>query len=305
MVSAWSIYKSEEEAPEATTDEDESENGNWVADKIKDVLKTLKRHIKANYLSEMAVLATILTIAIHSTHITETNSYLMAFKGDSHELKMFEARSSFELAAVCQNNKCDSRQMNITVRNEDYRKVYPMENNTIYVDQGINVTNLPNILQIIEDSVDWDEIISDSHYKLCKRCIKASNPQLQRCKTLSFEGSKIENCRRGKQKINLEQCKIIQGKDYNRTILYVYIFFSLDACPLPNIQHGKWDTRIDSTSNRRLHIATLRCDDGYGEADAEERLCSPDGLVIGSNSQYLSPNIWSGKQPECGLPGMV
>ena len=81
-------------------------------------------------------------------------------------------------------------------------------------------------------------------------------------------------------------------------------FYLKDACPLPDIQHGKWETRIDSTPNRRIHIAKAQCNEGYLEVDVEERRCSPDGL-IDSDSQYLSPNVWSGKEPECLLIGTI
>ena len=84
----------------------------------------------------------------------------------------------------------------------------------------------------------------------------------------------------------------------------ITFFFSKDACPLPDIQHGKWETRIDSTPNTRIHFAKYICNEGYVEYDVEERRCSPNGL-IDSNSEYVLPNVWSGADPKCLPKGMI
>ena len=195
MLSAVSIFRSEEVEPEATLDEDESERGNWLAVKVKGVPGMLKRHIKTNYLSDMAVLFALLTVFIHGTHLNQTNSYLLAYKADNHEIKLFEARSSFDFSSKCQNNMCNFDQINIKLRNEDYRKVGQLKNDTVYIDVRINITNLPNMIRLIEDGLDWDKIILENRlHTVCKRCVDANNPHFQRCRTLSFESSKVEDC---------------------------------------------------------------------------------------------------------------
>ena len=53
---------------------------------------------------------------------------------------------------------------------------------------------------MIKDGLDWDRIIiENNNHQLCKRCLPAGNPLYNRCKTLSYEGYKIEDCE-GKKK---------------------------------------------------------------------------------------------------------
>ena len=92
--------------------------------------------------------------------------------------------------------------------------------------------------------------------------------------------------------------------------IYYLSLFSLcfkDACPLPGIRHGKWESRIDATQNRRIHVAKYRCHEGYLEADFEERRCSPDGILDSTveEAEYVLPNAWTGEAPECLLKGMI
>ena len=63
------------------------------------------------------------------------------------------------------------------------------------MDVTFNVTRIPGELRIIEDALDWDNIKTSSDNKhMCKRCLPASNPQHQRCVTLSLEGGQIGDC---------------------------------------------------------------------------------------------------------------
>ena len=179
MLSAWSIYQDEAK---------EVENDN-----------SGKGFIKLNYLSIISVLVTILTVALHATHLSTTNSYLFAFVANNHELKMFEGRTSFDIASFCQEGKCDFSHANII--NQDYRKLQPLEHNTIYIDEKINITDLPKKFRLIMDGLDWDRIINENtDHKLCKRCLAAGKPQYNRCKTLSYEGYNIEDCKSKKIK---------------------------------------------------------------------------------------------------------
>ena len=76
-------------------------------------------------------------------------------------------------------------------------------------------------------------------------------------------------------------------------------FLFTETCPLPEIPNGKWSLTIDVTPLRRIHIASYRCDEGYLlVADEEERRCSPEG-IFDSKNNYIEPNEWSGKEPEC------
>ena len=193
MLSAWSIYQSEAEEVE----EDNSENDRTMIEKILGLHLVIKRFIKLNYLSIISVLATILTVALHATHLSTTYSHLFAFEANNHELKMFEARTSFDVSSFCQEGKCDFSQANII--NQDYRKLHPLEHNTIYVDEKINITNLPKKFRLIRDGLDWDRIINENNdRKLCKRCLEAGKPHYNRCKTLSYEGYTIEDCKGNK-----------------------------------------------------------------------------------------------------------
>ena len=80
-------------------------------------------------------------------------------------------------------------------------------------------------------------------------------------------------------------------------------FLFTETCPLPPIQNGKWNLTIEATPNRRIFVATYKCDKGYFlDADGEERRCSSDE-ILDSKSQYVLPDQWSGKEPKCLLTG--
>ena len=88
---------------------------------------------------------------------------------------------------------------------------------------------------------------------------------------------------------------------YNITTLsfiITYSLLSIETCSLPDIQNGAWESRIESTPNTRIHVAKYYCDKGYFEADSEEWRCS-SLETPNLNSQYISPNQWSGKKPLC------
>ena len=194
LLAAHSLYSSKEEDGE----NNESEGETSIAEKVRNIPKTLQRHVKANSKSDVAVLATILTVIIHSTYLPHTQSYLMAYKTNRNEINMFEGRTSFDMSGFCNKTKCDLTNLNFN--NSDYRTVELLEDYTIYVDEHINVTDLPNMVWLIEDGLDWDELVRIEGTKTCKRCTPndtPNSPQYQRCKTLSLEGSVIKDCGEG------------------------------------------------------------------------------------------------------------
>ena len=192
MLSALSMYRNEDKSNEI--DKEASGESKTCMDKLKNAPKLLKNHISKNYLSDISVLGMIIIIAIHASSVPSTNSYLLGYE-DQHELNLFEARTNFDLARYCRDNICSLNKEDSQFRNQDYRKINYLEDNIIYVDEKINASKLPTKFRLIVDALDWNDIVAKNvDHKICKRCLLASNPQHQRCTTLSFEGWNIRNC---------------------------------------------------------------------------------------------------------------
>ena len=97
--------------------------------------------------------------------------------------------------SYCKNNICKLNETNLHIRNNDYRKLDHFDEMVIYVNVNFNVTGIPGELRIIEDALDWSHIkIKSGNKKMCKRCLPGSNPQHQRCSTLSLEGGEVGDC---------------------------------------------------------------------------------------------------------------
>ena len=187
MLSSYSIYNT----PDKHEEKDEAKCKESLVQKFYNALAAIKFHILANYLSLISVIATIITVALHTANLERTNSYLLAYKTDNHEINLLEGITSFDLKSLCPDGKCDLSPMNFT--SEDYRKLPFLKNDTIYV--SVNTTKLPSTFWLIQDGLDWDRIIVENEYrKICKKCLAAGSPQYQRCKTMAFEGHKIEDC---------------------------------------------------------------------------------------------------------------
>ena len=195
ILTAVSIYKNEDNS--TPKHNETSKTTNKYVRKIQNIPRLLKSHAKENYLSDIAILGMIVIIAAHSSNVPRTNSYLIGYEhSEKHELSMFEARTTFDLNKFCKENLCNLKDFSIQIKNLDYRDVYHMDDNTIYIKVNINVTTIPKTIRIIEDAADWEDIVSNSYEeKVCKRCLPGPNPQHQRCLTLSFEGWKINDCK--------------------------------------------------------------------------------------------------------------
>ena len=192
MLSAWSIYKKDNEC--INTDHNASTEAETCMGKLKQIPKYLKLHVKDNFLSDIAIIGMVLIVALHSVYVPRTNSYLFGYI-TNQELMMFEGRTDFEIESYCKNNICKLNETNLHIRNKDYRKLDHLDEKVIYVDVTFNVTTIPGELRIIEDALDWSNIKTKSGNKnMCKRCLPGSNPQYQRCVTLSLEGGQIGDC---------------------------------------------------------------------------------------------------------------
>ena len=210
LLAAYSMYSSKEEEEE----NDESEGETSIAEKVRNIPKTLQRHVKTNWKSDVAVLATILTVILHSAILPHTHSNLIAITNSDYEIKLFEARTSFDLSAYCYKTKCNFTNLNFN--NSDYRTLDLLNNHTLYVDENINVTELPKTFWLIEDGLDW-ELMKSEVPTSCKRCIPEdvpNSPQYQRCKTLALEGTVIKDCGKG---------NICRSTDKYTAKKYIYI----------------------------------------------------------------------------------
>ena len=164
--------------------------------KMKRIPNFLKTHLKENCLSDLCIVGMTLIVALHILYVPRTNSYLFGYEKES-ELLMFEGRTNFDISKYCKNNICKLNETDAHIKfiNKDYRKIRYLENNAIYVNEEVNVTTLPKELRIIQDDLDWHKIETESDgQNLCKRCLSGSNPQYQRCSTLSLEGWNIRDC---------------------------------------------------------------------------------------------------------------
>ena len=194
MLSALSMYKSNDKS--ITIDNETSKESKTCMSKMKKKANFVIAHVKENYLSDLALLGMAMIIALHSLYVPRTNSYLFGYEKGS-ELMMFEGRTNFAISKHCKENLCnlDEMDVHINFENKDYRKIKYFEENVIYVSENINVTSIPLKVRIIEDAQDWKDIeTKNSNQKICKRCLIGSNPQHQRCSTLSQEGWNIRDC---------------------------------------------------------------------------------------------------------------
>ena len=117
MLSAYSIYNN----PEKEEEKEEAKDGDSAMQKVYKAMAAIKFQILVNYLSIISVVAAIITVALHTANLEKTNSYLLAYKTDNHEIDLLEGITSFDLKSFCPDGKCDLSPMNFT--SEDYRKL--------------------------------------------------------------------------------------------------------------------------------------------------------------------------------------
>ena len=113
------------------------------------------------------------------------------------ELFIFEGRISLDISQYCNistniGNNCHLESAQFT--HKDYRKIFPLKSDKIYVSPDINSTALPSMqYDIIEDTLDWKRISRRNRERnLCRRC---KSPKSRRCNTLTHGVTEIKDCK--------------------------------------------------------------------------------------------------------------
>ena len=151
--------------------------------------------MKQNWASDFAVICMAIIVAVHTSTLPKTNTYLLVYQKQS-DLIVFEGRTSSELGLVCASQKdtltvCQLNQTIFSTLN--YRKE-KMERHYVYIHHDINITSLPNgKYLVIKDHRDWKIVASKySKSNMCKRCASSTSA---RCKTLTYNTPQIRDCK--------------------------------------------------------------------------------------------------------------